>query len=320
MTSEKLRIDKPRLICGVLGEIAVREIPVEIARNAEGKYFTSTHLVLDIGVGFRKARIRLIDIKETEVFCKADYFGNTIFFTTTKDDESETWPLPEFIEADRWYVPEMTLPQYEFPTDICYPHGGIMGFAKKLTPASVIITVDSLDFSPQQPGPFHITFRHRTKNESLFHSVMELERVDRTDSGLDLTFNYVNYISQVNEQRTEYPVEGISLDFETEFLGSQRLSGWIQFETLGLSGFTGKVTLGTPADFLPKGLILNVTHPKIRFTFERECNGRCFFQVVDSNIDWWDFVQFHTDKYYGGKVAPEHLARLFTESNAILRR
>ena len=315
MTSEKLRIDKPRLICGILGEIAIREIPVTIARDDKREYSVSVRLALDIDAGFKKARIQLTDTEATTVFCKADYFGNTIFFTLTKDNESKTWPLPEFIEAERWYVPEMTLPQYEFPADIGYQHGGFMGFAMKLTPTSVVIAVDSSEFSPQQTEPFHITFRHRTKSEGLFHAVMELERIDHTDLGLDLTFSYID--SPADEQRIEHPVGGIGLDFETEFLGTRRLSGWIQLETLGLSGFSGKVTLGTPADFLPKGLIMNLKHPNIRFTLERESNGRCFFQVVDSGIDWWDFVQFHTDKRYGGRVATEHLTRLLTESGAI---
>ena len=164
-----LRIEKPRLLCGVLGEIAVRNIPVEIARDDTREYSASAYLALDIDAGFRNARIRLTDTEEATVsgktvFCKAEYFGNTIFFTLTKNDASETYPLPEWIEADHWYVPEIVLPQYEFPTDICYPHGGLMGYAVKLTPDSVVIAVDTTDFSPQKNFPFHITFRHRTKN------------------------------------------------------------------------------------------------------------------------------------------------------------
>jgi len=63
-----LKVDKPRLICGVLGEIAIRNNPVEIARDDRREYFVAAYLALDIDAGFRKARIRLTDIEEPSCF------------------------------------------------------------------------------------------------------------------------------------------------------------------------------------------------------------------------------------------------------------
>lgn len=312
-----LEINKAHFICGILGEIEAAKIPVFVG---DGTFSALLTIKLAEGFRFRKARVQLSSDQPNQIECKADYFGNTICFVLEKEENSTDYSLPKVIHAESWNSQKLVLPCDSFPCEICFPRGYCHGFVTELTPSTITVVADYEIDSTANACDCKVIFRNQSSEKAAFQSTMKLDTIHEDDDCVRMVFS--NRIAETLTNRIESPVEGIGIDFISEYFGDYQFSGWIKLQTLGLSSFSGFFIANSPSDFLINGINLTARFPNIRFTLHNESDGLCVFKVLDSNEEWLKFVQTHTDPHFGNKVYPEHLGRLFAESTLLkkLRR
>ncbi len=324
------KIEHPRIICGLLSELAAQEIPLWPENNPQD---TWQIIELQSHGDFKSSTFQInkplpsSSGQSTTIKLMAIINGKKVSFPVESNSHQDQIPIPPYVEViEMRDSKRLDLMRDELKVEIRFHHGLLLGRAYDLGAGHIGIILSSLPDEHQileLKKYCDVILRSKNKSEPIFYSHAMLEYLAPAGkNGIKALFVLdKNHQSESKFKRPfRISVSNTKLQFTGPKLDGRQLQGDIELSSLSLTGMRGVASLKQDFLKLPFGVVvhfesLGISAYKVREVDHESCLKIMVPATGKEMAKWWHFVSSKSDAIFEDSYNDKELLELFTESS-----